>query len=124
MEKVYWATVRKPIALVAVLSHGKDIATTNNRKPKTHLWTIDDLREHGHYMTKLALAEKPEIVTVRKVENDEETSSFGGKEVRVIRPAGTISMVKLPNGTYIEIYPEELEALEKIHTVVWEEEKS
>ena len=96
---------------------------TDNRKPKTNLWTIDDLREHGHYMTKLALAEKPEIVTVRKVENDEETSSFGGKEVRVIRPAGTISMVKLPNGTYIEIYPEELEALEKIHTVVWEEEK-
>ena len=32
MEKVYRATVKKPITLVAVLSHGKDIIMTDEDK--------------------------------------------------------------------------------------------
>ena len=91
-----------------------------DKKTKLHLWTIDDLRKHGHYMIQLALAEKPEVVTVRMMWNDEDTHSLGGKEVHVIRPAGLIPMVKLPDGGYIEIYPHELEAIKERHTLVWE----
>ena len=34
MEKVYRATVKKPITLVAVLSHGKDIIMTDEDKKR------------------------------------------------------------------------------------------
>ena len=95
-----------------------------DKKTKIHLWTIDDIRQHGHYMTKLLLADKQEVVTVRMMWNDEDTYSLGGKEVHVIRPAGLIPMVKLPDGGYIEIYPSELEAIKERHTLVWENEET
>lgn len=93
-------------------------------KPELHLCSINGYRECRHYMTKLMSVEKPEVVTVRMMWNDEDTYSLGGKEVHVIRPAGLIPMVKLPDGGYIEIYPSELEVIKERHTLVWENEET
>lgn len=84
-----------------------------DKKPKLH-WTIDDLRQHGHYIVKLLLAEEPEVVTVRKINY--------GKKSWTYPVSGNITMLKLPGGEYMEIYPGELEAIKKIHTLVWERE--
>lgn len=87
---------------------------------KTHITTVNDLRQYGHYMTQLFLAEKPEIVTVRQFNVGEESYGVGG-ERHVISKAGQFTAIKLPDGGYVEIYPHELENIKEKHTLMWED---
>ena len=66
-----------------------------------HLITTNDIKVKGHYLTHLLLSESQDV-TMRK--SDDAT------------------MVKCPDGSYVEIFPHEYEAL-KHHKIIWEEEK-
>ena len=66
-----------------------------------HLITTNEIKKHGHYLARLLLSESQDV-TMRKV-------------------ASSI-MVKCPDGSYVEIFPHEYEAL-KHHKIIWEEGK-
>ena len=66
---------------------------------KLHLTTIAELRNKGHYLVKLLLAEQSCLVSVHTVEG--------------------ILMVECPDGMLAEVHPHELESIKAKHYIVW-----
>lgn len=66
-----------------------------------HLITTNDIKVKGHYLAHILLSESQDV-TMRKIDD--------------------ATMVKCPDGSYVEIFPHEYDAL-KHHKIIWEEGK-